>query len=538
MSNRTRAPRTRATAPRPLSPSPSPPAWWSWLVGAVVFAVYAVLTPAVAGDKDSSEFILVLARLGTPHPTGYPLYTLLGHAFVVAAHALGVGWDRAGNLWSAVGGAVAMGLMHALAARLLTREGVGARAAAAVALLPVAAFALNPLVTIETTLAEVNAFHLAWVAGAMLVTLWAGDRLRRGEDGAPARTLIVAGLVLGLGLAHHATSVFVIGPAWLALLLQARASARITPRLVSLAAVALLLPATAHLWTAWRVFHPVEPYWQSLTPTWGAWWHHVTGAEYRIYLGRFAPSPVQRQALATHMWPWLAISAVASLVWAWRSRGTPGAVRLAWLAGALAAFGYARSYGVADPSSYFLPSLLLTMATVPAALLIARRVARPLAVLVGLALLVQDIAWFRVDRQRAAVYLRFEQQVHAMWRAIPDSAGFVMWPSDMVHRLHKYQWLDGESPRLEAINPISLTHEGPRAAFVARHGFDPGDRARLEARLAANPPRDRQAFSQALGLAIIDEVNEHTSTPVIRFRPEVPELYQLDKPVDTTSTRR
>ena len=103
MSPRTRAPRHRPPATPVPSRSPSPAAGWSWLVGAIVFAGYAVLTPSVAGDKDSSEFILVLARLGTPHPTGYPLYTLFGHVFVNAVHALGVGWDRAGNLWSAFG---------------------------------------------------------------------------------------------------------------------------------------------------------------------------------------------------------------------------------------------------------------------------------------------------------------------------------------------------------------------------------------------------------------------------------------------------
>ena len=92
---------------------------WNAAVAAIAFAAYSLVVPGVSSDKDGSEFTLVLATLGLAHPTGYPIYTLVGHAFVALAHAIGVGWDRAANLWSALGGAVALGFMHALASRLL-----------------------------------------------------------------------------------------------------------------------------------------------------------------------------------------------------------------------------------------------------------------------------------------------------------------------------------------------------------------------------------------------------------------------------------
>ena len=538
---KTTRPAAARTSARPAVPPPGPLA--SFLVACVVLAVYAWLAPPVAGDKDSSEFILVLARLGTPHPTGYPIYTLLGHLFVSALHAFGVGWARAGNVWSAVGGAAAMGLLHALAARLLAREGVAARAAGLLACLPVAAFALNPLVTMETTLAEVNAFHLAWVMGAMLVTLVVSEGFTRADaaDG-DARRIALAGFVAGLGLAHHATSVFVIAPLSLALVLQARAARRWTPALLFAGLAGVLPPLAADLWTAWRTFHPVEPHWQSLEPSWAAWWRHVSGAEYRIYLGHYAPSSVQQGAMATNLWPWFVPCAALALLWAVRARHSAGAVRIAWLVAIAATTAYARSYGVPDPSSYFLPPFLLAIATVPAALAglaSLRSIARPAAALAGLALLVQSVLWFRVGLQRREAYVVFEMRVHAMWRAIPFTEGFVLWPGDMIHRLHAYQWLDGEKPGLEAINPIELTHERPHAAFVRRHGFDPADRPRLEARLATSPPAGAHSFPEALGLAIVDEINAHTSQPVVLFRPEIPQLMLLDKPgADTTRARR
>src|SRR5262245_54577688 len=120
----------------------------SALVGAGALAAYLLLAPSVPGDKDSGELTLVLAFDGAAHPTGYPLYTLLGHAFAKFMHALGANLAYAANAWSAVGGAFAIAFLHALAARLvppsMPRHGA---ARFALSLLPVALFALNPVWT-------------------------------------------------------------------------------------------------------------------------------------------------------------------------------------------------------------------------------------------------------------------------------------------------------------------------------------------------------------------------------------------------------
>ena len=58
---------------------------WSAAVGAALGALYLVLAPPVTGPKDCGEFTLVLTFGGAAHPTGYPVYVVLGHLFV---HAL------------------------------------------------------------------------------------------------------------------------------------------------------------------------------------------------------------------------------------------------------------------------------------------------------------------------------------------------------------------------------------------------------------------------------------------------------------------
>ncbi|MBK6900077.1 MAG: DUF2723 domain-containing protein [bacterium] len=157
---------TKPTTPR--SPAiPVGSAGWtpSLLAGIGALALYLLLAPPAVGDKDAAEFTLVLATRGVAHPTGYPLYTLLGHPFVALLHACGVGWAYAANAWSALGGAVAVALLHRLARRLVA----DARGGAVLAWLPVLLFGPNPIWTFETTLAETGSWHVAWSCGAALL---------------------------------------------------------------------------------------------------------------------------------------------------------------------------------------------------------------------------------------------------------------------------------------------------------------------------------------------------------------------------------
>jgi len=148
---RRHSPPTARRAAMAAAPSAAPPARPSARVslaaGLVALAFTLALTPDISGDKDAGEFVLVLARFGAAHPTGYPLYTLAGGVFVHLLHACGAHWAWAANAWSAVGGAVAVALLHAFAARLLAREGLPAAQASLGGLFPAAALAAHPLWT-------------------------------------------------------------------------------------------------------------------------------------------------------------------------------------------------------------------------------------------------------------------------------------------------------------------------------------------------------------------------------------------------------
>ena len=506
----------------------------SFFIGVVAFLVYLSMTPAASGDKDGSEFTLVLATLGAAHPTGYALYTIVGHGFVRLAHTLGASWPLAANAFSGLGGAVAVGLLHSLADWLLRRIGVTARSAALLASLPAIAFGMNPIWTMETTLAEVNSWHVAWV---MALTLFAATELAaRTQDNArvhATRTAAIGGLLLGVGLTHHLTSVWFSIPFGLAVFASLKQRTALTPRAIAAGIGAFALALSTVGYVFWRASHPALMQWPVLGPATA--WDHVLGAQYRGYLGHFAPSQVQQRFLRADVYPWLVPALLALLALALRGTSAiPRAWRFAAAAAALIQTVYVFSYGVPDPSPYFLPVLALGLAAVPAALAqsmpLLRRHGAWLAGIAAVVLLLTSVTWMRLGRERASTYERFDELVHQMWMSVPFEEGFVIWGDDMVHRLTEYQLLRGEKPRVIALNPAQLTYPGPHDAFIARHGFDP-----LEDLPPLPPPVDDPS-TRALYEAIAERINRASPLPLVVFDPAGRSVRMLRKVAVSDST--
>lgn len=97
----------------------SKPIFWDVLSGVIAFFVYlATLAPGVT-TGDSGELITAAVTLGIPHPTGYPLYVILGRIFITPFFFLRP--DLAMNLFSAVCAAVAVALFRRLAYIMTSR---------------------------------------------------------------------------------------------------------------------------------------------------------------------------------------------------------------------------------------------------------------------------------------------------------------------------------------------------------------------------------------------------------------------------------
>ncbi len=501
-------------------------------VALVSFAAYLFLAPPVSGDRDSSEFTVVLAVNGVAHPTGYVPYTVFGHGFVTALRAMGAPGAWAANAFSALGGGVAMGLLHLIAARFAAASrALGASARAVLPLACVAHLALNPAWTQVTTVAEVYSWHAAWA----LALSWLALRRMDGPRVPAAREGVVWGLLVGAGLAHHATSVLFSVPLTIVFLREDVPAGERRDALVRLLTAAAAVPIACALWLRLHAGHDGPGFWRTLAPGWAGVWAHVSAAQYAGHFGRFAPEPLDRALLERHVFPLLfAGIAALALAWALRPQGQARRLLAVLLGIASAQAVFAFGYGVEDPSAYFLPALALgVLALAPLAVAVASWgasgavAARVLVGVAALAALPGLASGWRAAVEARTTFVGLDAFVHEQWERIPVERGVVFWPRDLHQRLIEYQVLRGEKPGLEIWNPRMLTHPEAKRRFFARHGLDPVGDLRLRAedvRGGASAPGGR-----AFVIAVAERVNERTALPVVLFEPEIPAVTVLPK---------
>jgi tetratricopeptide (TPR) repeat protein len=200
-------------------------------LSAGAFAVYAAGACRTIYVGDSGELVAAVHTLGIPHPSGYPLYVLLGKLWTVLLPAGSVAFRM--SLFSAFFAALAVGLLY-LACRALAAGRVAALAASV-------AFAVSPSFWGEANVQRVYALNAFFVALATLLALRWHALLSESPGDSHGRDRLVVGLALacGIGAANH-TFLAVWGAAFLLFaLLEDRGLVRRWRTLVAAAAAAL-----------------------------------------------------------------------------------------------------------------------------------------------------------------------------------------------------------------------------------------------------------------------------------------------------------
>ncbi|MEZ4635520.1 MAG: DUF2723 domain-containing protein [Caldilineaceae bacterium] len=168
---------------------------------------------------DPGEFQFAAWRFGLAHPTGYPLYLVLGGIWQHLLALFGVDPAFALNLLSTILGALTAGLLYLLMTRLLPTGSWGRLSALFAALL----FTLNPTFWSQNIIAEVYALNALLVVAVLWAALGtAGDRRRMMDDERQVsgdinhpltlspRRLVTLSFLFGLAIGHHRTAFFLV----------------------------------------------------------------------------------------------------------------------------------------------------------------------------------------------------------------------------------------------------------------------------------------------------------------------------------------
>ena len=156
-----------------------------WLA-AFVFVVYAAGACATIYVGDSGELVSAVHLLGIPHPSGYPLYVLLGKLWTLVLPVGSIAYRM--SLFSAFCAAATVGVLHSLCRRL----GLHPLACLFAGLL----FAFSPSLWGEANVQRVYSLNALFVAVA---TASAFSWYRSRE----VPRLVLAFFVCGLGTANH-----------------------------------------------------------------------------------------------------------------------------------------------------------------------------------------------------------------------------------------------------------------------------------------------------------------------------------------------
>lgn len=425
--------------------------WRRHLTAPIIVMVIYLLTlaPGVYG-YDSAELATGAYTLGIVHPTGYPLYLVLGKLFTylpIGSVAYRV------NLMSAFFGMLTVWMTAALTARWSQDRLFAALAGLALGLAP--AFWSMSLV------AEVYTLHTFLLATALWLALAWRDHGRR-------RWVVGLGLVAGLSLTNHSTSLLYL-PAliWLAL---PRWRIEGWRRWLPTSLLAFLLGLCLYLYLPIRdamgaELNYVNSYYNvDLTRPQGLLWM-ISGQAYRFFAFAYRPAAylheVGRVLLA--LWHNLTglglLLSLPGLIWLVR-RQRAVAAATAWIL--LVTLGFFAGYAVSDKMTMLLPAYLILAQWMGAgaryshelvmnlSIPVARSLRRALlpSLLAVMTLTVVGLSWPRVDKSRASGAEAFALQTLS---GLEHESIIVSEWSPAV-TLEYFQQVEGVRPDVEVFN--------------------------------------------------------------------------------------
>lgn len=453
-------------------------AWDGWLALGCGFTAGILYLRTLAPGLlfgDAGEFQVAAWTGGLAHPTGYPLYLVLGWIWTHLLPLQTPAWRM--NLLSALYGALAVGLVYltasALIAQALSRlSDLARRLGAVVAALT---FAATPTFWSQAIIAEVYTLHALLLAAALRIAL----RLDLREGGGWG----ALGWVVGLGLAHHRTTLLwspgLLGWVWL----RRREYPWLGRRQAKALLWGLLLPQLLYLYIPLRA--PTTPY---LTVSLGPGQSLVLYDRSLLGFLAFVMGRVFAGELLSPAQAWAQLPAALSLI---RSNlSLPGAflaaLGLAWLAWrrrwsalaltgltALAQLGFNLFYGIRDVYVLYIPLYLIAALWIGVGLAaltmvisyLASRAGRPplwaavipiFSLLLPISLVVSSFP--AVDQSRDEAARRFWDDV--LSQPLPEASVLISNDRDEMVPLMYLQHVEGRRRDVTGLFPLIVRQPG------------------------------------------------------------------------------
>jgi hypothetical protein len=315
------------------------------LIGVGVFLstliLYLLTAYPTVAYIDSGELAVVNGTLGIAHPTGYPLYTIIGRVFSLLPLEL----IKSQILLGALCTSTAVMLLAMALLRLFKSEALLQRIIVGLTCI---VFGIAPLIWSQGVTNEVYSLHLL-----MLVIIL--SLLLKPYSG---RNLIIGAVVVGLSFGNHMSTILLI-PAVGYYLFTNSKKLRSTPRPLWIAVGAVVVAASLYLYLPIRSAQ--DPIFNWGHPTsWENFVRHVTGWQYHVWMFSRSASELLKSlsefgVIFFRQFPapyWLAI--VYGIIVGWRKHHF-----VAMLLTTVMVFNvlYALNFTIPDIDNYLLPSV-------------------------------------------------------------------------------------------------------------------------------------------------------------------------------------
>ena len=325
--------------------SPLHPAALAAAVGLATFVSYLLTQSPGLSYTDSGELAAACATLGVAHPTGYPLFTLLGHTWTLLPWSSVIGGL---NVLAAVFVSASVSMLFFVMLELRVSRYV----AMSVALL----YGWTSIVWTQAQSIEVYSLH----ALLLTTTLYAALRSRNAAKN-DVRWFAITALFFGLMLTNHLSSAFLL-PGIVVLALPSGTTRAQWKRLALIACIGLI-PLALYAYLPLRSSQEPLVNWGMVHRSLDAFLYHVKGTQFGVWL--FSDDKVAGKNLKVFLamlpqavaWIGLIAIAIGGVALVRRERRTALALALI-LGGNL---GISLGYSIPDIENYFLPSVIMAI---------------------------------------------------------------------------------------------------------------------------------------------------------------------------------